>query len=82
VETPFFSLSKRHGRFHFLYWEVSSPPALHAKYAALLPNADFQKGCINVKSVSALSLPILKQLYGECAKVDIAAMLAARKKKK
>lgn len=56
--------------------------ALHAKYADLLPNAEFQKGCINVKSEAEVSLPVLKQLYVECATVDIAAVLAARKKKK
>jgi hypothetical protein len=56
--------------------------SLHAKYADLLPSAEFQKGCINVKNAAEVSLLVLKQLYVDCAKVDIAAVLAARKKKK
>jgi hypothetical protein len=55
--------------------------ALHAKYEALLPNVEFQKGCINVKNTADISLPMLRQLYTDCAKIDIGAVLEARKKK-
>ncbi len=59
---------------------------LHAKYQALLPAAAFQKGCINFKSAEEVPLKILKQLFADCAKIDLVKIreeyLKARKAKK
>lgn len=48
--------------------------ALHTKYKALLPHANFQKGCINFKSQKDLPLGILNQLISDCAKIDLLEM--------
>ena len=48
---------------------------LHAKYQVLLPAAEFQKGCINFKSDDEVPLEIIRRLFADCAKVNIAAML-------
>jgi len=59
---------------------------MHAKYEALLPNANFQKGCINFKNEGEMPLDVVTQLITDCAKIDLLAMrekmLAERKKKK
>jgi hypothetical protein len=56
-------------------------PGLHAKYVALLPTAQFQKGCINFTSAGEMPLATVTALIGECASINIAAMLENRKKK-
>lgn len=45
---------------------------LHTKYKSLLPNANFQKGCINFKNESEMPLAIVQQLFADCAKIDLA----------
>ena len=54
--------------------------SLHAKYQRLLPHAEFQKGCINFKNEGDVPLEIMQQLFSDCAKVSIAAMLQNRKR--
>lgn len=44
---------------------------LFAKYQALLPAAAFQKGCINFTGAEQVPLPILNQLFKECAAIDL-----------
>ncbi|TFF37285.1 hypothetical protein [Mucilaginibacter psychrotolerans] len=56
-------------------------PAFHAKYTPLLPDAKFQKGCINFIDAREMSLDIAGQLFAECAAISIVAMSASRKKK-
>jgi hypothetical protein len=56
-------------------------PALHAKYASLLPTATFQKGCINFTDGAAMPPEILTALVAECSSINIADMLEKRKKK-
>jgi Domain of unknown function (DU1801) len=56
-------------------------PALHKKYESLLPEAKFQKGCINFTNESALSPGMLAALIDECSAISIADMLEKRKKK-
>jgi hypothetical protein len=56
-------------------------PALHAKYEGLLPDAKFQKGCINFTDGEALPLKTLTALIAECSAISIAAMLENRKRK-
>jgi hypothetical protein len=57
-------------------------PALHAKYITQLPDAKFQKGCINFEQGDALTLSVLTALIKECSSVNIAEVLENRKKKK
>lgn len=70
---------KAHMSLHVLPMYVDS--TLHAKYSELLPDAKFQKGCINFKNAREVPLDIVSQLIADCAKIDIATILAARKKK-
>jgi len=57
-------------------------PAIHAKYLALLPDAKFQKGCINFTGGDQMPPSIVTDLLIECAAINIADMLENRKKKK
>jgi hypothetical protein len=57
-------------------------PAIHAKYLQLAPAAKFQKGCINFTGSQQLPVEIVTALIAECAAVNIAEVLANRKKKK
>ena|ERR1700744_1293353 len=57
-------------------------PALHGKYAALLPAAKIQKGCINFTSATEFPPEIAAALIAECSRISIADMLENRKKKK
>jgi hypothetical protein len=56
-------------------------PALHAKYAGLLPDAKFQKGCINFTGGAAMPPAVVTALVAECSSISIADMLEKRKKK-
>lgn len=54
---------------------------LHAKYAALLPAAKFQKGCINFTDAADVPVAIIAALIADCAPVNVPAMLEKRKRK-
>jgi hypothetical protein len=69
---------KAHLSFHSL--PMYMDPTLHAKYESLLPNAKFQKGCINFTNADAVPPDVLAALVKECSVVNIADMLAKRKK--
>ncbi|WP_413669918.1 DUF1801 domain-containing protein [Mucilaginibacter sp. Mucisp86] len=56
-------------------------PVLHARYAALLPDAKFQKGCINFTSSGEIPLDIISALITDCSVISIADMLENRKRK-
>ena len=45
--------------------------SLHSNYMELLPNAVFQKGCINFVNESAMPLDVVRDLMIECARVDL-----------
>ena len=64
---------------------IYGSPKLHEKYRLLLPDANFQKGCINFKDAKAMPLKIVKSLMEDCAKIDMVALMEearkARKKK-
>lgn len=49
-------------------------PAIYNKYQALLPTANFQKGCINFTSAEQMPLDIIKQLFTECSAIDLVKM--------
>ncbi|MDB5017821.1 MAG: hypothetical protein JWQ84_2653 [Mucilaginibacter sp.] len=71
--------TQKHMSLHCLPMYMN--PALHAKYAGLLPAAKFQKGCINFTDGEDLPIGVLAELITECSFIDIAAMLENRKKK-
>lgn len=45
--------------------------ALYSKYQSLLPNASFQKGCINFEKAEQMPLDIVKQLIADCSSIDL-----------
>jgi len=75
---------KDHLSLHLMTIYAVSP--LHTKYQQLLPNAHFQKGCINFKTAAELPLGIVAQLIADSSKIDLLAMreeyLASKKKRK
>jgi hypothetical protein len=60
---------------------IYGSPELHAKYINLMPDATFQKGCINFNSLVAIPLEVADNLFQDCARVSIATMIENRKKK-
>jgi hypothetical protein len=50
-------------------------PVLYDRYKALLPRASFQKGCINFKNEDELPTAIVKQLFEDCAGIDLLAVM-------
>jgi hypothetical protein len=54
---------------------------LHAKYAALLPAAKFQKGCINFTDAGAMPVTVVAALIADCSTVNVPEMLENRKRK-
>ncbi len=70
---------KKYMSLHCLPMYMNTP--LHSKYAALLPGARFQKGCINFTGPSEMPVDIAKNLIIDCAGISIADMLEARKQK-
>lgn len=55
---------------------------LHAKYAALLPDAEFQKGCINFTNAAQMPLETVTAFIADCALVNMKEVLENRRKKK
>ena len=47
---------------------------LYSKYKAILPNAKFQKGCINFKNEEEMPLEIVRQLIHDCSGIDLLAI--------
>ena len=45
--------------------------ALYMKYQALLPQAKFQKGCINFNHETDMPLEIIKALIVDCSPIDL-----------
>src|ERR1700761_8993935 len=72
--------AKSHMSLHCLPMYMNA--GLHAKYAAQLPGAKFQKGCINFNDAAEMPVAIVSALIADCVPINIAQMLADRKKKK
>jgi hypothetical protein len=70
---------KKHMSLHCLPMYMN--PALHSKYESLLPDAKFQKGCINFTTAAEVPVEVLEKLFTECFLVDIAEVLENRKNK-
>lgn len=47
---------------------------IYSKYKALLPNAAFQKGCINFNSAEDVPGGIVEDLIEDCSKIDLVKM--------
>ena len=71
---------KSHMSLHCLPMYMNAP--LHAKYEPLLPDAKFQKGCINFNDAEAIPAAIVSALITDCSPINLPALLAARKKTK
>ena len=71
--------TKNHMSLHCLPIYMNVP--LHTKYAALVPSAKVQKGCINFADETELPPAVLASLIAECSAISIADMLEKRKKK-
>ncbi|QEC75172.1 DUF1801 domain-containing protein [Mucilaginibacter ginsenosidivorax] len=56
-------------------------PTLHGQFENLLPDAKFQKGCINFKDESEMPATALATLIAACSGISIADMLEKRKRK-
>ena len=63
---------KDHMSLHVL--PIYCSPELHAKYKKLLPLATFQKGCINFRNSESVPTAILRDLIGECSRIDLFAI--------
>lgn len=70
---------KEHVSLHCLPMYVNT--VLHQKFEKLLPNAKFQKGCINFKDGAAMPVGVVAGLIRDCSSVNIADVLEKRKKK-
>jgi hypothetical protein len=70
---------KSHMSLHCLPMYMN--PALHTKYESLLPDAKFQKGCINFANGAEMPPAIVTNLIIDCSSVNIAEVLENRKKK-
>jgi uncharacterized protein YdhG (YjbR/CyaY superfamily) len=71
--------TKNHMSLHCLPMYMN--PALHQKFEKLLPDAKFQKGCINFTDGKALPPEVLAAIVAECSSINIADVLENRKKK-
>ena len=60
---------KKHMSLHLM--PIYCVPSLHIKYKELLPNASFQKGCINFTTEKQVPFEILKSLLVDCSKIDL-----------
>jgi len=50
-------------------------PVIYGKYSKLLNKAKFQKGCINFKTAGEMPLPVINELFKDCAPIDLAAIM-------
>ena len=48
--------------------------AIYSRYKELLPNAAFQKGCINFNRAEEMPNNIIEQLIEECSRIDLVKM--------
>jgi hypothetical protein len=63
---------KKHMSLHLLPMYVA--PKLYEKFKELLPDANFQKGCINFNSAEEVPLKIIKDLIHDCSGIDLLAI--------
>lgn len=61
--------SKEYLSLHIM--TIYGSPLLHSKYRSLLPNAKFQKGCINFISGPDMPAEVLTELIRDSAKINM-----------
>ena len=71
--------TQKHMSLHCLPMYMNPP--LYQKFEKLLPDAKFQKGCINFNNESEMTQAGLKQIITDCSAISITALLEKRKKK-
>nr|WP_067053600.1 DUF1801 domain-containing protein [Mucilaginibacter sp. L294] len=71
--------TKNHMSLHCLPMYMN--PALYQKFEKLLPDAKFQKGCINFNSEADMPITVLATVIADCSGISIATLLENRKKK-
>jgi hypothetical protein len=49
-------------------------PRIYDRYKKLLSSAKFQKGCINFKTAEDMPTHVVRELIGDCAPIDLAAI--------
>ena len=75
-------LYNQHGNMKYALASVKNYMSLHVlpmymnksifeKYKVLLPDASFQKGCINFTSAEEMPIAIVGKLIKECAPIDL-----------
>ena len=57
-------------------------PVLFNNFKALLPGANFQKGCMNFTTADQMPLNIVKQLFADCSTIDLVKIREEYLKKK
>jgi hypothetical protein len=72
--------AKQHMSLHCLPMYMT--PALFPKFEKLLPDAKFQKGCINFKDETEMPLAAIAEIITTCSAINIAEVLENREKKK
>lgn len=70
--------TKNHMSLHCLPMYMN--PALHQQFEKLLPDAKFQKGCINFKDEAAMPVAVVVRLIIDCSAISVAEMLEKRKR--
>lgn len=63
---------KKYFSLHLL--PMYSSPEIYEQYKKLLPDAKFQKGCINFNNENELPPATVSKLINECSKVDMTAI--------
>lgn len=71
---------KKHMSLHCLPMYMS--PDLYARFTGLLPQAKFQKGCINFTGTDDFPVTTAATIIADCAGINIADVLENRNKKK
>jgi len=56
-------------------------PTFHQRFEKLLPDAKFQKGCINFKDQATMPVAAVASIIADCSAISIAALLEKRKRK-
>ncbi|MGZ3846233.1 MAG: hypothetical protein ACXVBH_09260 [Flavisolibacter sp.] len=63
---------KNHMSLHVL--PMYGSQAIYSKYQKLLPQAAFQKGCINFNSPEQMPINMVEDLVKDCSKIDLVKM--------
>lgn len=71
--------TKNYMSLHCMPMYMNAP--LYQRFEKLLPNAKFQKGCINFKDEAEMPAAVVAGIIADCSGISIAALLEKRKAK-